>query len=124
MKALRLCLLLAFVVPASFAWGQKAAPRATGSRSESGATGFKSLVAKAEAAREKDQVEEAIRLYRRAVEIRQDFAEGWWYLGMLLYESDQYADGAIAFRHVTGLKPEMALGWAMLGLCKFETRDY
>jgi tetratricopeptide (TPR) repeat protein len=124
MKALQLCLLLALVVTASFARGQKAAPRATGSRSESSANSFKSLVAKAEAARENDQVEEAIRLYRQAVEIRPNFVEGWWYLGMLHYESDQYADGAIAFRHVTGLKPEMALGWAMLGLCQFGTRDY
>src|SRR5207237_8489422 len=121
---LGLTLLLAFVAPVSFALGQKTAARPTKSGHESRVSGFHSLVAKAQAAREKDQVDEAIRLYRRAVQIKPDFVEGWWYLGTLLYESDQYTDGAIAFRHVTGLKPEMALGWAMLGLCQFETKDY
>ena len=123
MKAFELALLMAFVAPVSFALGQKTAARATEGH-ESRVDGFNSLVAKAEAAREKDQVEQAIRLYRRAVEIKPDYVEGWWYLGTLLYESDQYTDGAIAFRHVTGLKPEMALGWAMLGLCQFEAKDY
>jgi len=123
MKTLGLTLLIAFVAPVPFALGQKTAARATQGH-ESRVAGFSSLVAKAKAAREKDQVEEAIRLYRRAVQIKPDFVEGWWYLGTLLYESDQYTDGAIAFRHVTGLKPKMALGWAMLGLCQFETKDY
>jgi len=123
MKTLGLTLLIAFVAPVPFALGQKTAARATQGH-ESRVAGFSSLVAKAKAAREKDQVEEAIRLYRRAVQIKPYFVEGWWYLGTLLYESDQYTDGAIAFRHVTGLKPEMALGWAILGLCQFETKDY
>src|SRR5947199_2460792 len=123
MKAFELALLMAFVAPVSFALGQKTAARAAEGH-ESRVDGFNSLVAKAEVAREKDQVEQAIRLYRRAVESKPDYVEGWWYLGTLLYESDQYTDGAIAFRHVTGLKPEMALGWAMLGLCQFEAKDY
>lgn len=123
MKALGLTLLLALALPVSFAWGQKAV-RAPVARQESTPAGFKSLVVQAGAAREKDQIEEATRLYRRAVEMKPDYVEGWWYLGMLLYESDQYSEGADAFGHVTRLKPEMALGWAMLGLCQFETKKY
>ena len=117
-------LLLALLLSASLTLGQETVPRKPRSRQEPGAAGFKSLVAQAEAARDKDQVDEATRLYRRAVEIKPDYAEGWWYLGMLQYESDQYVDGAEAFSRVTRLKPEMALGWAMLGLCQFEIRKY
>lgn len=85
---------------------------------------FNSLVSKAAAAREADQTDQAIRLYREVVRAKPDFVEAWWYLGMLDYEADQYSDGRAAFQHVTGLKPEMALGWAMLGLCEFEIKQY
>ena len=85
---------------------------------------FNALMKKAESARQADQIDEAVRLYKQAVQQKPSSPEAWWYLGTLYYESDQYADGRTAFRHVTGLKPEMSLAWAMLGLCEFETRDY
>jgi tetratricopeptide (TPR) repeat protein len=82
------------------------------------------LAKKAEAAREADQTPEAIRFYKRLLQLKPESTEYWWYLGMLYYESDDYANGQAAFRHVTTGKPEMALGWAMLGLCEYETKDY
>jgi tetratricopeptide (TPR) repeat protein len=88
------------------------------------ASEFDALMKKAEAARESDHVDEAVSLYKKAVQLKPGSAEAWWYLGTLFYESDQYAEGRAAFRHVTGLKPEMSLAWAMLGLCEFETKDY
>jgi tetratricopeptide (TPR) repeat protein len=124
MKPLKLGFLIAALLSSYVAVAQtKSTPQGKAARA-SNASGFEALVKKAEAARERDQTDEAIRLYRQVVRMRPGFAEGWWYLGTLYYEADQYADGRTAFRHVTGLKPEMALAWAMLGLCEFETKDF
>ncbi|GAC1700651.1 MAG: hypothetical protein NVS9B4_02410 [Candidatus Acidiferrum sp.] len=124
MKLLSLTLFVAALLPAQPSRAQtKNAPAPHAAGAPVG-PGFEALVKKAEAARETNQSDDAVRLYRQIVRSKPGFTEGWWYLGMLLYESDQYAEGAIAFRHVTGLKPEMALGWAMLGLCEFETKDF
>jgi len=89
-----------------------------------GDTAYAALARKAEAARQSDRQDEAIRLYKELVTKRPELAENWWYLGTLYYESDDYEEGRAAFHHVTRLKPEMSLGWAMLGLCEFETKDY
>ncbi len=124
MKPLRLGFLIVALLPSYVAVAQtKSAPQGKAAGAAN-ASGFEALVKKAEAAREADQTDEAIRLYTQVVHMRPGFAEGWWYLGMLFYEADQYAAGRAAFRHVTGLKPEMALGWAMLGLCEYETKDF
>src|SRR5258708_8012773 len=124
MKSLRLGLLTAALLPSYVAVAQAKSTPQGEAAGAANASGFEALVKKAEAAREADQTDEAIRLYRQVVHMRPGFAEGWWYLGTLFYETDQYADGRTAVRHVTGLKPEMALGWAMLVLCDFETKDF
>jgi tetratricopeptide (TPR) repeat protein len=124
MKPLRLGLLIAALLPAYVGVAQTKSPSQGKAAGAANASGFEALVKKAEAARGADQTDEAIRLYKQAVRIWPEFAEGWWYLGMLYYEADQYADGRAAFHHLTGLRPEMALGWAMLGLCEFETKDF
>ena len=124
MKPLRLGLLIAALLPAYVAVAQTKRVPPGKTAGAANASGFEALVKKAEAAREADQTDQAIRLYERVVRMKPAYAEGWWYLGTLFYEADQYADGRAAFRHVTGLKPEMALGWAMLGLCEFETKDF
>jgi len=85
---------------------------------------YAALTKQAEAAREADKVEGAIRLYKQLVAMRPASAENWWYLGTLYYEADEYAEGRAAFHHLTSLKPEMSLAWAMLGLCEFEIKDY
>src|SRR5260370_1105375 len=124
MKPIRLGLLIAFLFPACVAAAQTKGSPSGKTAGAANAAGFQALVKKADAAREADQSDEAIRLYQQVVRTKPGFAEGWWYLGTLFYEGDQYADGRAAFRHVTGLKPEMSLGWAMLGLCEFETKDF
>ena len=85
---------------------------------------FETLKAMANAAREADEVSEAIRLYTELVGIRPNWTEGWWYLGTLYYEKDQYTDGARAFQRFVTLEPKNGQGWAMLGLCKYQTKDY
>jgi tetratricopeptide (TPR) repeat protein len=75
-------------------------------------------------AREENRVPEAIRLYREAVRLRPAWEEGWWYLGVLLYDTDRCGDSSEAFRRVTGMNPKLGPAWGMLGLCEYAGRDY
>ena len=68
--------------------------------------------------------EDAIRFYRRAVEIRPDWDEGWWYLGSLYYDTDHYAQAIPAFQKLIELNPKLGLAWDLLGLSEYETKDY
>ena len=85
---------------------------------------FDSLSRSATAARESGHPAEAIPLYRRALELRPEWAEGWWYLGTVLYDADQFRDAIPAFQKVLQLAPEAPGVLNFLGLCEFETADY
>jgi len=82
------------------------------------------LAARATAARNADDIPGALRLYRQAVQEQPAWLEGWWYLGLLSYESGQFGDGQRAFSEFTTLDPKTPAGWTFLGLCDYETRDY
>jgi cytochrome c-type biogenesis protein CcmH/NrfG len=77
---------------------------------------FAALAAQAARARESDRLDEAIGSYRKALALRPEWAEGWWYLGTLLYDRDAYADAAGALRNVVRLSPKHGVGYVMLGL--------
>jgi tetratricopeptide (TPR) repeat protein len=81
---------------------------------------FATLSAKADAAREVDRLDEAARLYRRALVLRSSWAEGWWSLATLEYDRDHYSQAASAFKKVIALQPNNGTAQAMLGLCEFE----
>lgn len=81
--------------------------------------GFDRVAAEAEQARGANRIEEAIGLYRKALALRPDWAEGWWYLGALLYDRDAFADAAVALRRAVDLSPKAGTAWVMLGLCEF-----
>jgi len=66
---------------------------------------------------------EAAKLYRQAVEMRPDWAEGWFYLGASLYDLERYAESRDAFRQEAKLAPRMGPGWAFLGLAESELND-
>jgi tetratricopeptide (TPR) repeat protein len=85
---------------------------------------FEDLAKSATAAREAGKIEEALREYQRAVEIRTDWEEGWWYLGTLQYDADRFAEAIPALEKVVQLDPANGPAWNFLGLCEFETRDY
>jgi len=87
-------------------------------------TNFDQLAKSAAAAKEAGRIEEAIQEYKRALEIRTDWSEGWWYLGTMEYDADHYAEAIPAFQKLVQLSPGMAAGWDFLGLCEFETREY
>lgn len=85
---------------------------------------FEELAARAAAARQADDVPQAVQLYRQSVDLNPKWEEGWWFLGSMLYDSDRYAEGGDALRHVVALDPKAAPAWALLGLCEFEMGDY
>jgi tetratricopeptide (TPR) repeat protein len=78
----------------------------------------------AEAARQANHLDDAIKLYKRGVAIKPSWEEGWWSLGTIYYSLDQYEDARDAFRHLASLEPGVGAPWAMLGLCEFETKQY
>ncbi len=85
---------------------------------------FDQLVAEANAAREGNRLEEAVDRYRRALALRPQWAEGWWYLATILYEHDNYAEAARGFAQAARLQPKAGATWAMLGICEFQLARY
>lgn len=85
---------------------------------------FQAVAKSATDAREAGHADEAIRGYRRALEINSRWEEGWWYLGTLLYDADRYSEAIPAFQRLVALVPNAGPAWNFLGLCEFETTDY
>lgn len=81
---------------------------------------FEQVAAQAEQARNAHRVEEAVDLYRKALELRPRWDKGWFNLGTLLYDRDAYAEAVQAFKEVTNLNPKIGTAWAMLGLSEFK----
>jgi len=104
--------------------GQSAAGQSADAKAKPVPAAIAALAAKAQAAREAGNPDEALRLYRQALELKPAWAEGWWFTGTLYYEADQYEQGRDAFRHMLSNEPKIAAGWAMLGLCEFQTKQY
>lgn len=92
--------------------------------SQATSSGFEKIAKQAEAAGRANRVDDAIRLYTKALRLKPSWEEGWWNLGMLNYQLDRYVEGRDAFRHLTVTNPNVAVAWAMLGLCEFETKQY
>ncbi|MFL6437449.1 MAG: tetratricopeptide repeat protein [Terriglobales bacterium] len=86
---------------------------------------FDNLAARAKAAMDADRVPEAIRLYGRLTGLRPSWAEGWWHLGTLLFDSGRFAEASDAFTHfVEAEKQQPGPGFAMLGLSEFQLKHY
>lgn len=85
---------------------------------------FEELSAKAQQAYEADHVDEAAKLYAQAVQLRPDWAQGWWAVGMIDYERDQYPECRDALTKMVALDASAAPGLALLGLCEFQTKQY
>ena len=85
---------------------------------------FDHVVEAATAARERDDVPQAIGLYSQAVQLKPGWPDGWWFLGSLQYEAAAYPAGRDALTHFLALVPDAAPAWALRGLCEFETGEY
>jgi tetratricopeptide (TPR) repeat protein len=81
---------------------------------------FASLSAKANAARDANHLDEATNLYKQALALRPNWAEGWWSLGTIQYDNNAYAQAAKSFQKLVALQPKNGMAHAMLGLCQFE----
>ncbi len=75
-------------------------------------------------AREANKIDDAVTAYKKSVQLRPSWAEGWWYLGTLLYDADRYPEGRDAFRRFIALDAKVGQAWALLGLCEFQTKEY
>jgi tetratricopeptide (TPR) repeat protein len=85
---------------------------------------FDDLSARAAAARDQQNIPLAIQLYTQAEQLKPDWQEGWWYLGVLQYSSNQFPGAVDAFTHLLQLTPTAVPAIAMRGLCEFETAAY
>src|SRR5216683_6213526 len=81
---------------------------------------FRRLEERAKKASEENRLEEAGRLYARALALRPRWAEGWWSLGTLEYDQDHYSKAALEFEKLIALDSANGTAHAMLGLCQFE----
>jgi tetratricopeptide (TPR) repeat protein len=91
---------------------------------EAAAAAFDRLSEAATKARAQDHIEDAIGLYRQAVKLRPSWAEGWWFLGELLYDRNRYPEAQDSLRRLIDLDHTTGPGVALLGLCEFETKEY
>ncbi len=85
---------------------------------------FDDLVAKATAAREHNEIADAIAAYRQAVKLKPDWPDGWWYLGTLQYNFGDYPDARDALTQFIKLTPDSGPAFAVRGLSEFETGEY
>lgn len=85
---------------------------------------FDTLSRQANAERVDGRASEAVRDYERALKLRPEWPEGWWYLGTLYAEAGRSADAIEVFRKLTDANPKLGPAWASLGLSEFELKDY
>ena len=85
---------------------------------------FLEVTKAADTARSANQLDEAIALYFKAVQMRPSWTEGWWHLGTLSYELDRPGPARDAFRRVAQRFPENAAAWGFIGLCEFQLEEH
>jgi tetratricopeptide (TPR) repeat protein len=89
-------------------------------QAKSGTESFDAVAERADAARDRDRLDEAVSLYKKALALRPKWAEGWWSLGTIEYDRNDYRAAATAFRQLIALAPKNGTAYAMLGLSEFE----
>ena len=82
------------------------------------------LLQAAETARDENHIDEAIRLFQRALSKQPESEQALWYLGTLLYEKEQYAEARDVLRQFVTIRPDAGPAWALLGLGEFQLREY
>jgi tetratricopeptide (TPR) repeat protein len=70
------------------------------------------------------KADDAMRDFRRALELDPAWKEGRWNLGMLQYEGNQFPAAVETFQKVVAFAPTLGSAWGLLGLSEFETGDY
>ena len=85
---------------------------------------FDAIASQAESARVQERVPDAIRLYQQGTRLRPSWADGWWYLGSLLYDQDRFSEADAVFRHLLTSPTHRGPALAFRGLCQYENRNY
>jgi len=85
---------------------------------------FEAVARSAGAARVEGRLDEAIKLYRKALTLEPRWPEGRWYLGTLLYEKDAFAEARAVLQPLVEFDPKAGPAWAFLGLSEFGLRRY
>lgn len=85
---------------------------------------FPELMSQAQKARESQETDKAIHLYREALKVQPAATEAWWYLGLCYSSKGQHGDATEAFVKVTQQQPKQGAGWAMLGVEQFAMGAY
>jgi tetratricopeptide (TPR) repeat protein len=85
---------------------------------------FEEVARRAAEARDKDDLEEAIRWYQEGTRQRPNWDEGLWYLATLLYEKDRFTEARSTFRRFLIVKPDAGPAWALRGMCEYRLKDY
>jgi tetratricopeptide (TPR) repeat protein len=88
------------------------------------ATQFDDIAARAAAARDQGNIPEAIDLYTKAEQLKPDWPEGLFYLGLLQYQQNQYPQAIEAFNHLLQIQPTASPAIALRGLSEYETGAY
>ena len=122
-SAIRGLIFLALIPTLPLTRAMSATQEATPATQEA-APQFDDLAARAAAARDQQNLALAIQLYTQAVQVKPDWQEGWWYLGVLQYSSNQFPGAIDAFNHLLQLVPTAVPAMALRGLCEFETGAY
>ena len=81
---------------------------------------FKQLSTQADAARDAERLDDAVKLYRQALALRPKWKEGWWSLATILYDQNAYVPAARAFTKMVALDPKNGTAHLMLGLCQYQ----
>ena len=100
------------------------APEKAQDKTQETSSQFDDLAARAAAARDQQNLPVAIQLYTQAEQLKPDWQEGWWYLGVLQYSANQFTGAIDAFTRLLQLVPTAVPAMALRGLCEFETGAY
>ncbi len=83
---------------------------------------FEDLARRAQAALD-SHPDDAAKLYKQALAIHPEWAEGWLYMGGALYQTGRYPEATDALRKGVELAPGVGTGWALLGLSESQLED-
>jgi tetratricopeptide (TPR) repeat protein len=97
-----------------------AAPRAQAPPAAPAASSpsFEALAARAAKAKEAGRLDEAIRLYRRALTTKPSWLEGRWALATLLYDKDRFREAGDQLEKLAEARPGDGQALSLLGLCR------
>ncbi len=83
---------------------------------------FDSLSQQAQAALDSKPAEAAA-LYKKALDLRPAWPQGWFYMGGALYRLNRNKEAIDAFNKGLELEPGNGVAWGFLGLCEYELGD-